>query len=121
MYESEVIAVGAEWTTDITISGTYNGPTDVVAVEEYEVEWTSDGETLFEEGAATLVLASGGSLRSLWSSSISPTNPRFAGFPPGGETINVEVSPFEIDGNEMTYEWTGTVRASARQGYAAAK
>lgn len=117
VFDTEVTAVGREWSTKIAISGMYDGPTDVVAVKDYQVEWTTDGKTLFEKGTSTLVLSSGGSVRSLWSSAIVPNEPRFAEFPPGGETINVTVSPFKIDGSKMSYEWEGTVRATERRGY----
>jgi hypothetical protein len=117
VFDTQVTAVGAEWSTQITISGSYDGPTDVVAVRDYQVEWTTDGKTLFEKGTAVLVLSSGGSVRSRWSSSIVPDQPRFANFPRGGETINVTFSPFKIDGNKMSYEWEGTVRARDRRSY----
>jgi hypothetical protein len=110
-YDTDVKAVGErEWSTEIRLSGTYDAPTDVIAVKDYEIAWTTDGKTLFEKGSATLQLSSGRSLRSTWSSSIVPGKPGFAGFRPGGETVNVTFSPFKIDGNKMSYEWQGTVR-----------
>jgi hypothetical protein len=115
VFDTDVTAVGAEWSTKIRVSGTYDGPTDVVAVKDYKVEWTTDGKTVFEKGAATLVLSSGGSVRSLWSSSINLKEPRSIKFPSGKEMINVTFSPFKIDGNKMSYEWEGTVKAGDRK------
>lgn len=97
------------------ISGTYDGPTDVVAVKEYQLDWSTDGKTLFEKGSATLVLSSGRSVRSIWSSSIVPDKPNFERFAKGGETANVTFSPFKIDGNQMSYDWLGTVGATAKR------
>ncbi len=114
VFDTEVTAVsGKEWSTTIAISGTYDGPTDVVAVKDYQVVWTTDGKTLFEKGSATLERASGGSVRSEWSSSIVPKEVRLDKFPRGGETLNVTFSPLRVDGNKMSYEWRGTVRATA--------
>ena len=113
-FDTVVKAVGdAEWSTKMTISGTYDAPTDVVGVSDYQIAWTTDGKTLFEKGSATFKLSSGRSLRTIWSSSVVPVKPRFDGFPRGGETVNVTFSPFNIDGNKMSYEWQGTVRATA--------
>jgi hypothetical protein len=112
VFDTEVTAAGAEWSTKIMVSGTYDGPTDIVAVKDYQVAWTTDGKSLFEKGTATLELSSGGSVRSVWSSSIVADKPRFARFPREGETINVTYSPFKIEGNKMSYEWEGTVGAT---------
>ncbi len=115
-FDVQVTAVRkTEWSTKIAISGTYDGPTDVVSVKDYQLEWTSDGKTLSEKGSATLVQSSGRSFRSVWTSSIVPDKPRFDRFPRGGETVNVTFSPFKIDGNQMSYSWQGTVRAAAER------
>lgn len=111
-FEAEVRAVkDDEWSTGITIGGTYDGPTDVVAVKDYAVLWSSDGRTLFEEGSADLVLASGGIVRSKWTSEIVPTQQDLRDFPKDGEHVMVSYSPFAIRGNKMSYEWEGTVEA----------
>jgi hypothetical protein len=99
----------SEWDTNITINGTYNGPTDVVAVKDYQVLWTSDGKNILESGSATLELKSGGSVRQVWKSTITPERP-FEKFPPAGELITVSISPLQIDGNKMSYKWEGTVK-----------
>jgi hypothetical protein len=110
VFDGTVVAVSpSEWSTKLTISGTYDGPTDVVAVRDYQVTWTTDGTTLSEQGTATLVLSSGSTVLSEWSSSVAMTKPDFGRFPTGGETIRVSYSPFQITGNKMTYEWEGTV------------
>jgi hypothetical protein len=114
VFDTEVMAVSEkEWSTTITVSGRYDGPTDVVAVKDYQMTWTTDGTTILERGTATLERASGGSVRSVWSSSIAPKEARLGRFPARGETLQVTFSPLKIDGNKMSYEWQGTVRASA--------
>jgi len=116
VFDTEVTAVrNTEWSTKITISGKYDGPTDVVSVKDYLLEWTTDGKTLFEKGSATLVSSSGRSFRSVWTSSIVPDKPHFERFPSRGETVNVTFSPFKIDGNKISYSWQGTVAAAERQ------
>lgn len=113
VFETTVKATRTDWSTQIRASGTYGGPRDVIAVRDYVVSWTTDGKTLFERGSSTLELSSGGSVRSTWSSSIVPDKPNFSRFPREGETINVSFSPFAITGNKMTYDWHGTVSATA--------
>jgi hypothetical protein len=112
-FDTEVTAISEkEWSTTITISGTYDGPTDFVAVKDYEVVWTTDGKTLSENGRATLERASGGAVRSEWTSSIVPKRVLLDKFPRGGETLNVTFSPLKVSGNKMSYEWQGTVKAT---------
>jgi len=112
VFDTEVKAISrSEWATDLRVNGTYEGPTDVVSVKDYQVTWTTNGKTLFEKGTATLVLSSGGTVLSEWSSSIIPKGQGFRGFPSAGEIVRVSYSPFRIDGNKMSYEWEGTVRA----------
>ena len=116
VFDTEVTALrDAEWTTKISVSGTYDGPTDVVSVKDYRLEWSTDGNTLFEKGSATLVTSSGRSFGSVWTSSIVPEKPRFERFSRTGETVNVTFSPFRIDGNKMSYSWQGTVAAAKQQ------
>ena len=98
-----------EWATTIELSGSYDGPTDVVGVDDYVLTWTTDGKTLAETGAATLRLSAGGTAHMTWVSSIIPDNPDFGRFSKGGETVRVKVSAFKIAGNTMSYDWTGTV------------
>jgi hypothetical protein len=102
-------ASDSEWGTNITVNGTYNGPTDIVSTKDYQLIWTTDGEKLLESGTATLELSSGGSVRQVWSSTII-LEEGFNKFPPAGELISVSISPFKIDGNSMSYEWEGTVK-----------
>jgi hypothetical protein len=104
----------SDWDTNITINGTYNGPTDVVSVEDYQLIWTTDGKNILESGSATLKLKSGGSVRQVWKSTISPERP-FDKFPPAGEVISVSISKFKVDGNKMSYKWKGTVKAQSRE------
>lgn len=99
-----------EWDTNITISGTYDGPTDVVSAQDYQLTWTSDGKSILETGSATLGLRSGGSVRQVWTSTITPRN-GLQKFPQSGESISIAVSPFQITGDSMSYSWSGTVRS----------
>ena len=112
MFDTEVRAVKeTEWATTIRLEGSYDGPTDVIGVTDYELVWTSDGKTLFEEGRAKLLLASGGSVQSVWTSEIVPTQQDLGEFPREGELVRVSVSEFEIRDNTMSYQWEGTVEA----------
>jgi hypothetical protein len=103
----------SEWDTNITINGTYNGPTDVVSVRDYQLVWTSDGKSILESGSATLGLKSGGSVRQVWKSTITPEH-GIENFPRSGELISVAISKFQIDGNKMSYTWEGTVKAQSK-------
>ena len=110
VFDTEVKAVSErEWSTIINISGKYDGPTDIVAVRDYTVMWTTDGKTLLEKGSATLQRGTGDSVRSEWSSSIVPKERRFDKFPSAGEMLRVTFSPLRVDGNKMSYDWHGTV------------
>lgn len=115
MFEADVTALSAsEWSTDLTITGTYDGPTDIVSVKDYEIQWTASGKTLVEKGRATLVSSSGGSVRSEWSSSIVAKEQALRGFPATGEVVRVSISPFKLEGNRMSYTWEGTVSAGGK-------
>lgn len=103
----------SEWETNITINGTYNGPTDVVATKDYQLIWTTDGKNILESGSTTLELKSGGSVRQVWTSTITPAR-GLGKFPQAGELITITISPFQIDGNTMSYRWEGTVKERSR-------
>jgi len=108
--EAKVTAVNdSEWVTEMTINGMYNGPTDFVSKKDYQLTWKSDGEKILESGSATLESASGQSVRCVWSSIITPEE-GFDKFPEAGEFVSLSISPFQIDGNSMSYEWEGTVK-----------
>jgi len=114
-FDTRVRAVnGAEWSTEMTITGNYDGPTDIVGVRDYQVAWTSNGKTLLEEGSAVLLRASGPEIRSAWKSSIEPTGKTWRTLPPSGEIVRVTYSPFRVEGNTMSYDWHGTVEAAKR-------
>ena len=69
VFETEVKAVGkTEWSTKIAVSGTYNGPTDIASIRDYQLDWTTDGQSLSEKGSATLMTLTGKSVRSNWTS-----------------------------------------------------
>jgi hypothetical protein len=108
--DAQVRAVrDTEWDTNITIDGTYNGPTDIVSTKDYQLIWSIDGKNILESGSTTLELSSGGSVRQIWSSTITPDQD-FDRFPSSGQLINIHISPFEIEGNSMSYKWEGTVK-----------
>lgn len=115
VFRAEVRAANAsEWATDLDISGTYDGPTDVVSVRDYEVRWAVEDGALVETGNATLVLSSGGTVRSEWSSSIVAQGQDFSSFAPSGQVVRVTYSPFRIDADSMSYDWEGTVSTQDR-------
>lgn len=101
-----------EWSTTIEISGTYDAPADVIGVDDYQVAWTHDTTGLRETGSATLRLASGSRVRTTWVSTITMDQSGLGRFPDSGEVARVEYSPFAIEGNRMSYTWSGTVRRS---------
>lgn len=58
-----VATVGSNMTYTADFSGTYNGPTDIVGVSNYQVRWVQGpGSTVLETGTATLLLSGGGTL-----------------------------------------------------------
>ena len=102
-------AKSSEWDTNITINGTYNGPTDIISVKDYQLIWTTDGKNILESGSATLELKSGKSVLQVWTSEITPEH-SFDKFPQAGELITISFSPFQIDGNSMSYKWEGMAK-----------
>ncbi|MGB6363748.1 MAG: hypothetical protein WBG64_13845 [Thermoanaerobaculia bacterium] len=103
----------SEWITEMTINGTYDGPTDFVSKKDYQLDWATDGKSLIESGSATLESASGEAVRSTWSSVITPAG-GLEGFPAAGEVVTVSISPFQVEGDSMTYEWEGTVQERSK-------
>jgi hypothetical protein len=53
MYAHVKAVNDSEWIPDMTIIGTYKGPTNFVATKDYQIMWTADGETLLESGSTT--------------------------------------------------------------------
>lgn len=110
VFDTDVRAVSdREWATRIVVSGIYDGPTDVMSATDYQIVWTSDGDTLFETGGATLVTASGQRIRSQWSSSIRIKQGSLRGFPSAGLIVNAHYSGFEVRSHAMSYAWEGHV------------
>ena len=111
----------SEWTTEITVSGTYTGPTDIVGSDDYRLTWVADGGKLLESGASSLARSSGERLRQVWSSIITPgegateRSSALKALAEGGQVINATISPFRIDGTRMSYEWEGTVRKQPQE------
>jgi hypothetical protein len=109
-FEADVTAVSStEWSTKLTVLGTYDGPKDVVSIQDYQPVWTSDGKAISETGSVSLVLTSGKTVQTKWTSTIIPKNGDLSKFPAAGEQINVTFSPFKIEGDRMSYQWNGTV------------
>src|SRR4029453_4050088 len=100
----------------MTINGNYNGPTDFTSQKDYQLTWKSDGENILESGSSTLMTSSGQAVPCVWSSKIPPeTKKSLSNFPPQGEQIDVSFSPFQINGNTMSYTWTGTVKKQSEK------
>lgn len=103
------------WETQITVHGTYEGPTDVVRTDDYQLRWLVAGNRLLETGTATLLLASGDAIRQRWASIITPRGPEqeqvrgMQRFPLQGQRVTATISPFSIEDQRMRYEWEGTV------------
>lgn len=81
----------------------------MVAVKDYQIVWTTDGHKIFEQGSARLMLASGGTVQSQWTSEIVPARPDLGKFPRSGELVKVSYSNFDIRDKTMSYVWEGTV------------
>ena len=111
---------GSEWLTDIYVKGTYDGPNNIVANEDYQILWTADGGRLLETGSVTMLLSSGESIRQVWSSIITPENRPdhvsavFKKFPRSGQVVTASVSPFKFNKNGMSYTWDGFVKRQPR-------
>lgn len=67
-------------------------------------------KTFLSRASTTLEISSGGSLRQVWSSTITPEH-CIDKFPSSGQEIAINISPFEIDGDRMSYNWEGTIKA----------
>jgi hypothetical protein len=118
VFNADVTATSAsQWSTQLTVNGTYNGPTHIAAVRDYHITWTRDGTTIFEQGSATLLVqpgSIGAPVATQWTSTITPKNNDLSRFPAEGESINVTYTPFRISGNSMSYDWTGTVSVQSQ-------
>ena len=107
---------GSEWATEIYVTGTYDGPNDIVANKDYEIAWNADGGRLLETGSVSLLRASGDSIGQAWSSISTPegrpdrVSEILKRFPKSGEIVTVSVSPFKINKNGMSYTWDGLVK-----------
>jgi hypothetical protein len=105
----------SEWVTEIHVAGTYDGPNDIVANEDYELAWRADETRLLEQGRVTLLRASGQSLEQAWTSIITPEgrpdrlSATFRKFPKDGELVTASVSPFKLKKGAMSYTWDGVV------------
>jgi hypothetical protein len=119
LFDVEVRAEKSEWATSIYVNGAYDGPTDVVATQDYQLEWRIDDRKLLESGAAELLLSSGARVRQSWSSIITPVTRSakqpavFRKFPREGELANLSISPFKVAKRTLRYEWEGTVKKAS--------
>src|SRR4051794_20659852 len=96
-----VAGSGEEWTTEIGLQGTYTGPTDIVACDDYALTWRANDARVFESGSALLRCASGTRVRQRWASVITPTGAQESSlrdFPARGQAIRLTISPFEVEG-----------------------
>ena len=100
-----------EWSTEIAVSGSYDGPTDFVASRGYRLWWTLDKGRLLERGMALLERSSGEFVASEWASTITVDSRMVERFPRLGENARIDISPFKIKDNAMSYDWHGTVAA----------
>lgn len=95
---------GEDWVSNSVITGTYNGPTDLIGILDYSVTWlpsSTPGE-FFEAGTVVLERASGGTLIMQFASIFSDlanslTEPQF-----GVGTFDTE-----FDGTTLTLGWDG--------------
>ena len=114
-------ASGSEWVTDIYVTGTYDGPNNIVANKDYQIMWSADGGRLLETGSVTLLLSTGESIGQVWSSIITPENrpdrvsAMFKKFPKSGQVVTASISPFKINKNGMSYTWDGLVKRNSTE------
>ncbi len=95
---------GADWVSNSVISGSYNGPTDIVGIRDYSITWlpsSSPGE-FFEAGTVVLERATGDTLIMQFASIFSGLanslqEPQF-----GVGTFNTS-----FDGTTLTLGWDG--------------
>ncbi|MCA9272602.1 MAG: hypothetical protein KDA31_06105 [Phycisphaerales bacterium] len=95
---------GADWISNSVISGTYNGPTDIVGIRDYSITWlpsSTPGE-FFEAGTMVLERATGDTLILQFASIFSGlandlSEPQF-----GTGAFNTS-----FDGTTLLLEWDG--------------
>ncbi len=95
---------GADWVSQSVISGTYNGPTDIVGIQDYSITWlpsSTPGE-FFEAGTVVLERATGDTLIMQFASifsglSNSLQEPQFG----------TGVFDTSFDGTTLLLEWDG--------------
>ncbi len=95
---------GADWVSNSVISGTYNGPTDIVGVRDYSVTWlpsSSPGE-FFEAGTVVLERATGDTLIMQFASI-------FSGLANSLQEPQFGIGTFDtdFDGTTLTLGWDG--------------
>lgn len=98
-----------EWSTELTLAGTYDGPTDFVASRGYRLWWTINRGRLLERGMALLERSQGGLVACEWTSTITVDAKMAAQFPRSGQVARISITPFEVDGAAMKYEWHGEI------------
>jgi hypothetical protein len=114
LFATEVVATSkSEWHTELALSGTYDGPTDFVASRGYRLWWKIERGLLRERGMAMLERSSGELVASEWTSTITIDREMARRFPTSGQVARVVISPFQIDGAKMRYDWHGAVAAQA--------
>lgn len=114
VFATDVVATSpTEWHTDLRLEGSYDGPTDFVASRGYRLWWRTDRRLLRERGMAMLERSNGELVASEWTSTITIDREMANRFPSSGQIARVVISPFQIDGSTMRYEWLGALSAQA--------
>ncbi len=122
MLDVKVKAIAAaQWDTEIYVTGTYDGPNDIVSNRDYSIVWQADGGRLLETGSVTLMRSSGDGIQQAWSSIITPESrpdrvtAMFKKFPKTGEMVSASISPFQVKDKSMSYTWDGLVKRSGQR------
>lgn len=114
MFSTEVAArADSEWQTELAVSGSYDGPTDIVASRGYRLWWRIQRNLLRERGTAMLVRSTGELVTSEWTSTITIDRDMAKRFPTSGQVARVDITPFRIEGATLSYDWHGSVAQPA--------
>lgn len=114
VFSTEVVASSdSEWHTELSLSGSYDGPTDFTASRGYRLWWQIERGLLRERGLSMLERSGGELVATEWTSTITIDRDMAKRFPTSGQVARVTFSPFDIDGSTMRYDWHGAVAAQA--------
>lgn len=116
LVQSSVVNEEGSWNSTSTVTGSYNGPTDIVGIQSYSVTWmpSSAAGEFFEAGTAVLERATGETLILQFASVFS------------GLVFDLEQTQFgeatfdtTFDGTTLTYGWDGEFSVPGPGGAAA--